>query len=128
VALTADHVLVIGKGRILADAPVSEFVDGAARKVVRVRSPQATAFAELLLGTDAEVDAVEPGLLEVRGPDAAAVGELAAMSRIVLHELTPVASTLEEAYMSLTADSVEYQSEDIAAHAGTRSDLEGSKA
>ncbi|WP_369369709.1 ABC transporter ATP-binding protein [Promicromonospora sp. Populi] len=128
VALTADHVLVIGKGRILADAPVAEIVDGAERKLIRVRSPQATVLAELLKGTNAQVDAIEPGLLEIRGTDAATVGELAASARVVLHELTPVASTLEEAYMSLTADSVEYQSEDMTAHAGATSDLEGSKA
>jgi ABC-2 type transport system ATP-binding protein len=128
VALTADHVIVIGRGRILADSPVAEFVDGAARKVVRVRSPQATELADLLKGKNAEVEDVEPGLLEVRGADAVAVGELAAASRIVLHELTPVASTLEEAYMSLTADSVEYQSEDLAAVAAATSHHEGSKA
>jgi len=128
VALTADHVLVIGRGRILADAPVSEIVDGAERKLVRVRSPQASELADLLKANNTTVEAVEPGLLEVRGSNAADVGELAAASRIVLHELTPVASTLEEAYMSLTADSVEYQSEDIAAPAATTSDLEGSKA
>ncbi len=128
VALTADHVIVIGRGRILADAPVAEFVDSAARKVVRVRSPQATELADLLKAKNAEVEDVEPGLLEVRGTEAAAVGELAASSRIVLHELTPVASTLEEAYMSLTADAVEYQSEGIAAVAAATSHLEGSKA
>ncbi|MFE7507654.1 ABC transporter ATP-binding protein [Promicromonospora sp. NPDC057488] len=128
VALTADHVIVIGRGRILADSPVAEFVDGAARKTVRVRSPQATELADLLKAKNAEVDDVEPGLIEVRGTDAVAVGELAAASRIVLHELTPVASTLEEAYMSLTADSVEYQSEDLATVAAASSHLEGSKA
>ncbi|MFJ3405761.1 ABC transporter ATP-binding protein [Promicromonospora sp. NPDC090134] len=128
VALTADHVIVIGRGRILADAPVAEFVDGAARKVVRVRSPQATELADLLKAKNAEVEDVEPGLLEVRGAEASAVGELAASSRIVLHELTPVASTLEEAYMSLTADSVEYQSENLAAVAAATSHIEGSKA
>ncbi|MGW2093110.1 ABC transporter ATP-binding protein [Promicromonospora sukumoe] len=128
VALTADHVIVIGRGRILADAPVAEFVDGAARKVVRVRSPQATELADLLKAKNAEVEDVEPGLLEVRGAEASDVGELAASSRIVLHELTPVASTLEEAYMSLTADSVEYQSEDLAAVAAATSHHEGSQA
>ncbi|MFI2487763.1 ABC transporter ATP-binding protein [Promicromonospora kroppenstedtii] len=128
VALTADHVIVIGRGRILADAPVAEFVDGAARKTVRVRSPQATELAELLKAKNAEVEDVEPGLLQVRGADASAVGELAAASRIVLHELTPVASTLEEAYMSLTADAVEYQSEDLAHVAAATSHTEGSKA
>ncbi|WP_020017054.1 ABC transporter ATP-binding protein [Promicromonospora sukumoe] len=128
VALTADHVIVIGRGRILADAPVAEFVDGAARKTVRVRSPQATELADLLKAKNAEIDDVEPGLIEVRGTDAVTVGELAAASRIVLHELTPVASTLEEAYMSLTADAVEYQSEDLAHVAAATSHTEGSKA
>ncbi|GGM31350.1 ABC transporter ATP-binding protein [Promicromonospora citrea] len=138
VALTADHVIVIGRGRILADAPVQEIVDGAERKLVRVRSPQATELAELLTVNGAEVDGVEPGLLEVRGSTAVAVGELAAASRIVLHELTPVASTLEEAYMSLTADAVEYRSEDITGADGQAQDgvdegqlagdLEGNKA
>ncbi|MCF4120031.1 ATP-binding cassette domain-containing protein [Antribacter sp. KLBMP9083] len=114
VALTADHVIVIGRGRIIADAPVQDVVDGASRRLVRVRSPQATDLAELLTRDGATVTSGGPGLLEITGPDAASVGELAAASRIVLHELTPVASTLEEAYMALTADSVEYQSEDLA--------------
>ncbi|WP_125774651.1 ABC transporter ATP-binding protein [Antribacter gilvus] len=113
VALTADHVIVIGRGRILADAPVQDVVDGSSRRIVRVRSPQASDLAELLTKDGATVDAVEPGLLAVTGPDAASVGELAAAARIVLHELTPVASTLEEAYMALTADSVEYHSEAV---------------
>lgn len=118
VALTADHVLVIGKGKILADAPVAEFVAGQAKKSVRVRSPQATDLAELLRRDGATVTATEPGLLEITGPDAAAVGELAAAARLVLHELTPVSSTLEDAYMALTADSVEFHTEDVATHLG----------
>ena len=116
------------RGALTPGSPVAEFVDGAARKVVRIRSPQATELADLLKAKNAEVEDVEPGLLEVRGAEASAVGELAATSRIVLHELTPVASTLEEAYMSLTADSVEYQSEDLAAVAAATSHHEGSKA
>lgn len=115
VALTADHLIVIGRGRIIADAPVQDVVDGASRRLVRVRSPQATDLAELLTRDGATITSAEPGLLEISGPDAASVGELAAASRIVLHELTPIASTLEDAYMALTADSVEYQSEDLAA-------------
>lgn len=115
VALTADHLIVIGRGQIIADAPVQDVVDGASRRLVRVRSPEATDLAELLTRDGAIITSAEPGLLEIAGPDAASVGELAAASRIVLHELTPVASTLEDAYMALTADSVEYQSEDLAA-------------
>ncbi|GAA3797099.1 ABC transporter ATP-binding protein [Cellulomonas soli] len=109
-ALTADHLLVIGRGRIIADAPVSEVVARATTSTVRVRSPRATELAELLTGNGALVSSLEPGLLEVTGPNAEAVGELAAAARLVLHELTPVTGSLEEAYMNLTAGEVEYHS------------------
>ncbi len=127
VALTADHVVVIGKGRILADTPVQDLVDGASRRTVRVRTPGAAALAAAVRragGTaveqpgsvhpaDGPADAgrAEAGLLEVSGLDAAVVGELALTHGLALHELTPVRSTLEDAYMELTADSVEYRTE-----------------
>ncbi|SKC37009.1 ABC transporter ATP-binding protein [Krasilnikoviella flava] len=111
VALTADHVIVIGRGRILADMPVQQLVDGASRRLVRVRSPQAAALAEALRREGGAVAPGDDGALEVTGVDAARVGELAAVGGVVLHELTPVASTLEEAYLELTADAVEYQTE-----------------
>jgi len=109
-ALTADHILVIGRGRIIADAPVADIVAGASGTRVRVRSPQATRLAELLTGPDTTVTSVEAGLIEVTGATAQSVGELAAGHGVVLHELTPVAASLEAAYMSLTADDVEYHS------------------
>lgn len=115
VALTADHVIVIGKGRILADTPVRDLVDGASRRTVRVRSPQATELAEALRRDGAEVTPADDGALEVAGSDAARVGETAAAGGLVLHELTPVASTLEDAYMALTADAVEYHAGDVTA-------------
>ncbi|MFP3714984.1 ABC transporter ATP-binding protein [Puerhibacterium sp. TATVAM-FAB25] len=124
VALTADHVIVIGKGRILADTPVRDLVDGASRRTVRVRTPGAAALAAAVRragGTaveqpaqadgPAEARRAEAGLLEVSGLDAAVVGELALTHGLALHELTPVRSTLEDAYMELTADSVEYRTE-----------------
>ncbi len=117
VALTADHIVVIGKGRILADAAVEDIVDGGTRRGVRVRTPHATRLAELLAQDGATVTSDEPGLLEVEGAESAGIGELAAASGIVLHELTPVTSTLEEAYMRLTADAVEYRTEPAAAAA-----------
>ena len=70
----------------------------------------ATQLAELITPSGAQITSSEPGLLYVNGADAAAIGELAASSGVVLHELTPVESTLEAAYMELTADSVEYHS------------------
>lgn len=109
-ALTADHILVIGRGRIIADAPVSDIVAGASGTRVRVRSPQAGQLAELLRGPETTVTSVEAGLIEVVGASAQDVGELAARNAVVLHELTPVAASLESAYMSLTADDVEYHS------------------
>jgi ABC-2 type transport system ATP-binding protein len=118
VALTADHIIVIGKGRIIANAPVKDIVDGGAQRTVRVRTPQATQLAELLTREGATVTSDEPSLLQVTGAEAPGIGELAAASGIVLHELTPITSTLEEAYMQLTADSVEYQTESANQHIG----------
>jgi ABC-2 type transport system ATP-binding protein len=117
VALTADHIIVIGKGRILADAAVEDVVDGGTRRSVRVRTPHATRLAELLTQDGATVTSDEPGLLQVEGAEAPGIGELAAASGVVLHELTPETSTLEEAYMRLTADAVEYRTEPAAAAA-----------
>jgi ABC-2 type transport system ATP-binding protein len=108
VAQTADRVLVIGRGKILADASVQEFVDGSSQKSVTVRSPQAARLAELVAAEGVTVTSDEPGLLSVSGLAAEAIGEAAAANGVVLHELTPVRSTLEQAYMELTADSVEY--------------------
>ena len=113
VALTADHVIVIGRGRILADMPVQQLVDGASRHVVRVRTPQAADLADALRREGGDVSPTDDGALEVTGIAAARVGEVAAGGGVVLHELTPVASTLEEAYLELTADSVEYQTEAV---------------
>jgi ABC-2 type transport system ATP-binding protein len=109
-ALTADHILVIGRGKIIADAPVGEIVSAASGKSVRVRSPHASRLAELLAAPEVTVTSVEAGLLDITGTNAQAVGELAAANGLVLHELTPVQASLESAYMSLTADAVEYHS------------------
>lgn len=110
VALTADHVIVIGRGEILADVPVAEFVGGGGTSV-RVRTPDATRLVDLTSGEGVQVTTDEPGLLKVTGLGAEQIGELAAKHGIVLHELTPQASSLEDVYMELTSDSVEYRTE-----------------
>jgi ABC-2 type transport system ATP-binding protein len=115
VALTADHVLVIGKGRILADTPVRDLLDGASRRHVRVRTPQGTELAEALRREGAEVTVSDDGALDVVGFGAPRIGEVAARGAVVLYELTPVSSTLEDAYMALTADAVEFHAEDVTA-------------
>jgi len=110
-ALTADHLIVVGRGRVIADAPVSEIIATGSTRSVRVRTPDADRLVAVLSGPNVTVSTNEPTLLTVSGLDAARIGELAASQRIVLHELTPMQSTLEEAYMELTADSVEYHTD-----------------
>ena len=109
-ALTADHLIVIGRGRLIADMSVDEFVRKASGTRVRVRSPQATRLRELVLGPHVSVASSESSVLEVEGLSAEQVGEIAAANRIVLYELTPVQASLEEAFMELTRDEVEYKS------------------
>jgi ABC-2 type transport system ATP-binding protein len=111
-ALTADHLIVIGRGALIADTSVEEFVRRASKNLVRVRSPQATRLRELLVGGGVSVVAVEPGVLEVAGLTAAEIGETAAANQIVLHELAQQSASLEEAFMTLTGDDVEFKAVD----------------
>jgi ABC-2 type transport system ATP-binding protein len=110
-ALTAEHLIVIGRGRVIADTSMQEFVRQASGAAVRVRSPQAPALRDVLAGPDVEVDAVEPGLLEVRGLTAVQVGEAAAARGFVLHELATQEASLEQAFMELTRDEVEFHTQ-----------------
>jgi ABC-2 type transport system ATP-binding protein len=109
-ALTAEHLIVIGRGELIADMNTAEFVMRASKKAVRVRSPQAAALGALLVAMpDVSIATTEPGLLEITGLTAEQIGEEAAANSIVLHELTPQQATLEEAFMELTQDAVEFQ-------------------
>lgn len=108
-ALTAEHLIVIGRGELIADTNTADFVRRASKKAVRVRSPQAETLRDLLAAPDVDVVALEPGVLDIVGLTAEQVGEEAAANAIVLHELTPQQATLEEAFMELTADAVEFQ-------------------
>ena len=110
-AQTADQLLVIGRGRILSSGPVDDVIASATTDRVRVASPQATELAELLAQRDLATRAVEPGVLETTAATAAAIGETAAAAGIVLHELTTIHASLEEAYLTLTGDSVEYRTD-----------------
>ena len=110
-AQTADHLIVLGRGRIIADAPVNEILALATGTAVRVRTPQPTELANRIAGTDVTVTSSEHDLLNVVGLTSAQIGEAAAEAGIVLHELTPLAASLEAAYLELTHDDVEYRSE-----------------
>jgi ABC-2 type transport system ATP-binding protein len=106
---TADHLLVIGRGRIIAAGPVQQVIDSVAGGAVRVRSPRAGELAAALAADGATVTSPEAGMLEVSGTTAEHVGEVAFRNGLLLHELSPRRASLEEAYMSLTQDAVEYR-------------------
>ena len=107
-ALTADHLIVIGRGRLIADASVDDFLRRASKDVVLVRTPEPGRLATLLAVGGVEV-VEQDGALEVTGLPAARIGDLAFEHGVPLHELTPQQATLEEAFMDLTRDDVEFK-------------------
>jgi ABC-2 type transport system ATP-binding protein len=111
-AVTADHLIVIGRGRLIANCTAQEFVQRSSERSVLVRTPDPARLRELVTGEGGSVRAEEGpdgvASLVVTGMPAPRIGELAASAAVVLHELTPRLPSLEEAFMELTADSVEY--------------------
>ena len=107
--LTADHLIVIGRGRLIADKSVADFIEANSQAVTVVRAPRAVELHEALQARGAQVAPAPEGGWRVVGMDTAAVGELALRHGIALHELRPVRSSLEDVYSRLTADSVEYR-------------------
>ena len=110
-ALTADHLIVIGRGKLIADTSVDDFVARASQKVVLVRSPELERLQSELAGPGVEFLAGGRGALEVHGLTTEQVGEAAAGAGIALHELTPQQASLEEAFMNLTRDELEFAAE-----------------
>jgi ABC-2 type transport system ATP-binding protein len=108
-ALTADHVIVIGRGRLLAEASIQELIQGSSQNFVRVRSLHDAQLATLVNDKGGSSHPEADGALAVTGISAAAIGDLAGTNGIFLHELSPVEVSLEEVYMDLTHDSVEYR-------------------
>jgi ABC-2 type transport system ATP-binding protein len=108
IALTADHVIVVGQGRLIADMPIQTLINSASVTQVRVRTPHPVQLREVLAGPGVTVAALQEGLLDIHGLPAEKIGQLAFDHGIVLYELTPQLASLEEAYMDMTRDSVEY--------------------
>jgi ABC-2 type transport system ATP-binding protein len=108
-SLTAEHLIVIGRGRLIADASVDDFIRRHSKNIVRVRSPQADELAAELAGPDVSVTALGRGLIEVNGATAEQIGDLASDRGYALHELTPQQVTLEEAFMDITQGEVEFK-------------------
>ncbi|KJK59864.1 ABC transporter ATP-binding protein [Saccharothrix sp. ST-888] len=111
-ALTADHLVVIGRGRLLADLPMPEFIRQNSRSAVRIRTPQVEQLLTALDRAGLRAEAGPAGTYEVVDGDPTRIGELAAAHGVVLHELSPQQASLEEAFMQMTADSVEYHAGD----------------
>ncbi|MCZ2524266.1 ABC transporter ATP-binding protein [Streptomyces sp. HB2AG] len=109
-ALTADHLIVIGRGKLLADTSMADFIAVNSRSFVRIRTPEPERLRDALAkaGASAPTTAAD-GALEVEDLPAERIGELAAEHGLVLHELSPQRASLEEAFMRMTAASVEYQ-------------------
>ncbi len=107
-SLTADHLVIIGRGRLIADTPTRDFLANGPRQAVRVRSPQPDALAAALVRAGAQVDVEADGALTVTGLEAPEVGQLAADHGLVLHELTPLQASLEEAFMALTSGETDF--------------------
>jgi ABC-2 type transport system ATP-binding protein len=111
-SMMADWLIVVGRGRLIADTTVEDFVHLAAGDAVRVRTPDIARLrllAGALEGVTLKEDMTgDSSALTLQGISCEAVGELAAANRIVLHELAPEQASLEEAFMRLTMDSVEY--------------------
>ncbi len=110
--LTADHLVIVGRGRVLADTPMAEFIATTSGERVDVASPDGARLAELVAGPGVTVSSEQPGTLDVRGVSATAIGELAAANGLVLHQLATRRLSLEDAFMTLTDDTVDYHGDD----------------
>jgi len=116
-AVTADHLIVIGKGRLIADSSTADVIERGTEKSVRVLTPDADKLTELITSDGGKIASAGPApaadsdgaqLLTVTGMKARRIGELAASSSVVLYELTPQLASLEEAFMELTSGSLEF--------------------
>ncbi|MDT0170319.1 ABC transporter ATP-binding protein [Pseudarthrobacter sp. BRE9] len=109
-AQTADHLIVIGRGRVIADAPIHDIIAGKGQSRVRVRSNEPDRLYQLLAERGASIDVPERELFEVTGLEPRTIAAAALENQVMIYELTPLVASLEEAYMELTKDDVEYHS------------------
>jgi ABC-2 type transport system ATP-binding protein len=109
IALTADRLVIIGKGRLITKTSIAALIAASPGRYVRVRTPGEQELARVLARAGARVQRQDDGSLAVEGMEAGAIAELAASRHIVLHELSEQSASLEEAYLALTRDSAEYR-------------------
>ncbi|HEX6955430.1 MAG TPA: ABC transporter ATP-binding protein, partial [Agromyces sp.] len=108
-----DHLIVIGRGRIIADAPIQSIIDGQSAARVRVRADRPQDLLGALAGDGVTSQVLEPELVEIGGVEARRVAEVALRERVLVYELTPLQMSLEGAYMQLTKGEVEYRSQGL---------------
>jgi ABC-2 type transport system ATP-binding protein len=111
-ALTAEHLVVIGKGELIADVGVREMISSASQSSVRVRTPHAARLGEVIAAPEVRVRTLGTDLIEVQGLEAEEIGLAAHVSGIVLYELTPRQASLEDAFMEMTGESIEFRAGD----------------
>ncbi len=109
-AVTAEHLIVVGRGRLIRDESTADVIAGASRRSVVVRTPDEGRLRDLLLADGVEVASTDAGRLEVTGMSSDEIGLRASGAGLTLLELAPVRPSLEEAFMALTHDAVEYRS------------------
>ena len=114
-AQTADHLIVIGRGRIMADAPISEFIDNGLAQTI-VRAADIDVLMNALSAQGVQLRRIDAQTAEVTGPESEVIGRRALETGVALSELRPIQRTLEDAYMELTRDAVEYNSNIVAKH------------
>jgi ABC-2 type transport system ATP-binding protein len=107
-ALTADHLIIVGRGRLVEDISVRDLVQRSSKNRVLVRTPNVAELTKLLGNPDVTITPLANGGVDVVGLTAAQIGDAAAAARIALHELTPHEASLEEAFMELTRGDLEF--------------------
>jgi len=111
-AQTADHLIVLGRGKVIADATVDEVIARATGASVRVRTPHLARLGQTIASADVTLTTLDDGAAVVTGLTPAQIGDAAASAGVAIHELVALSGSLEDAYLSLTADEVEYRSAD----------------
>jgi ABC-2 type transport system ATP-binding protein len=108
-ALTAEHLIVIGRGRLLADTSVAEFIDRNSRSYIRIRTPQPERLLDVLTAAGIPATTGLDGSIEATGTTQETLGALVAEQQVTVYEISPQVASLEEAFMQLTSDAVEYR-------------------
>jgi ABC-2 type transport system ATP-binding protein len=127
-ALTADHLIVIGRGRIIADAPIQAIIDGQGMARVRVRADRPQDLLGSLAADGVSSQILEPELLEITGVEPRRIAEIAVRNGVLLYELTPIKVSLEDAYLQLTSQEIEYSSHSLPSSGLPAASTEGHRA